>query len=318
MKRSFAPLKRTIRKVSRCIFMQNARAAARLRRKPALIVLVYHEVLGSDKLIVQYPGTGIRIEDFHSHLTWLVRHYPIVRLAEGIKQLRERTLESTSVAITFDDGHIGIQKLAYSVLKELGVPATLFLNACYLDDEQINWLLKVLYLQKKGYTRRICNLFGAPESNLVKWLRLSSGREVYEKLESLDEIYQEVRYPDMPRLYLERGFLWEDGGKFLDIGNHGYRHVKFSWLTYKEQVAEIEKNQVALSEFNNLLSLFAVPFGTLADWNTNTVKACESLGLEFLTAAGGINYVDEQHKEIYRIGADKVRPSAFADWFYTR
>jgi peptidoglycan/xylan/chitin deacetylase (PgdA/CDA1 family) len=292
-----------------------ARVVARLHRTPCLVVLAYHEVLDASPRPVRYSGTGISVEAFRSHVEWCRRHFPIVRLAEGIQRLRQGTLTSTHIALTFDDGDIGVERLAYPILQNLGAPATLFLCGSFLDTRNVNWLLKVLHLIQGGHEAAVRTLFSCDEPHLVRALRTSPDRRVYERLDALDALWRQVALPPLGEVSLHRQFLRQDGGRLLDLGNHSLRHVKFSWLTYDEQVAEITRNQEALSEFPNVRPLFAVPYGTPPDWNADTPKICQSLGLEFLSAHGGANRGDRPSVEVLRIGADHVAPGTFGDWF---
>ncbi len=287
-----------------------------MREDPALIVLTYHEVSGPGGLAVRYPGTDIHVDDFRRHLDWVTQRYPIVSLSEGIKGVRDGSLGSASVAISFDDGRSGIETYAYPVLKDLDIPATAFVNASYLDDEDVNWAIKVLYLQQKGYTSKVRDFFGVEGENLVKQLRLVTDRRVYEGLEWLDRIYREVLGEEKFHFTLGREFLRNERGELLELAHHGYRHIRFSWLTYDEQLSEIEKNQSALEEFENVKPLFAVPYGMNDDWNSDTVRVCEMLGLELLTSSPGANRTRSPEKMIRRLMADRIRPSEFADWFY--
>lgn len=292
------------------------RAATSLQEHPSLIVLAYHEITPDLNHPLQYIGTGVRPEQLHAHLSWCAARFPFVRLHEGITKLRQKRLQSTSVALTFDDGHRGIADHAYAVLVELSVPATLFINAPFLDDQDYNWLLKVIYLMSKGYERELRDLFRCADSNLIHALRSMKNRSPLDSMHRLTEQFNRLSSGDKPSFYLSRNFLKKEAGRLLDLGNHSADHYRFCWLSYDEQVSQIRRNHEALQEFSNLKPLFAVPFGGRSDWNAETLRACASLGLEFVTLHGGVNPLVNTGVEIRRMGADRQSEKDFPNLFY--
>jgi len=123
---------RELKKTSWYKYPATIRAQRMLRKDPALIVLSYHEFFSRDSFPGRKIGTELTVEDFHGQTKWLKKRFSLVRLQEEIRQLRENSLKDTCVEITFDDGHIGVETLAYDILKQENVPVTVFVNASYL------------------------------------------------------------------------------------------------------------------------------------------------------------------------------------------
>lgn len=298
--------------------LNRRRAQASLRAHPALIVLNYHRITPETDNPLHYGSIDCRPDDFRDHICWLTERFEIVRLHEGIQRVRRNGLTQTCVAITIDDGHVSIRDHAYATLLEFKVPATVFVCAGLMDARDPGWFTKAHYLYKKGQEARLRRLFGFDEADLMRALLTTRDRRVIEALEELHELFLSHGGGKLPDYLLDRAYYHEEGGRLLDIGNHSYQHLIYAWLTYEEQLERIAKNHDALAEFPNRRNLFAVPQGTPDDWNADTVRACLTLGLEFLSAHGGINRARHTGPEIRRISMDKASGADFPAIFYRR
>lgn len=105
-------MKRALRQISKAVFALGDRLAPPLSG-PRL--LIYHQIGG---------GSGLEMEVspnvFQRHLDWLAEHAPVVPFSGR--------LEGEPVVITFDDGYRSLYETAYPLLKERGLPFTLFLT----------------------------------------------------------------------------------------------------------------------------------------------------------------------------------------------
>jgi peptidoglycan/xylan/chitin deacetylase (PgdA/CDA1 family) len=99
-------------------------------------ILVYHRIV---PLVegVPTPPYNVTPETFREQLTGLLRHgFHFCSLKEIIEchEQGER-VPPRSVVVTFDDCFESIYTHAWPILKELKVPATLFLSTAYLDND---------------------------------------------------------------------------------------------------------------------------------------------------------------------------------------
>lgn len=87
-------------------------------------ILMYHSVdnkAGVSKLSV-YP------EGFRRQMLFLKKHrYNVVKLEDLPDLMKKGRLPHKTIAITFDDGYENNYTYAYPVLKEYGIPATIFI-----------------------------------------------------------------------------------------------------------------------------------------------------------------------------------------------
>ncbi len=103
------------------------RIASRLiRGRPAVAVLLYHRVLpdrGRD------PCSLVTSEArFREQLAMVAERYPVLPLDEALRAVAGGALPARhAVALTFDDGYRDNRTRALPILREMGLPATLFL-----------------------------------------------------------------------------------------------------------------------------------------------------------------------------------------------
>jgi peptidoglycan/xylan/chitin deacetylase (PgdA/CDA1 family) len=107
-------------------------AAARRERRPGLLVLIYHRVGAGMGQEMDLPAAL-----FERQLRFLRKEAPleVVALAEGLSRAEAGGLDRDLVAVTFDDGYRDVYTRAWPVLRELAVPATLFLATAFLERE---------------------------------------------------------------------------------------------------------------------------------------------------------------------------------------
>jgi peptidoglycan/xylan/chitin deacetylase (PgdA/CDA1 family) len=111
----------------------NAIALVR-RRDPRLVVVNYHRVLARpDPMLDSEPDVAA----FRWQMELLARSFNVLPLHEALQLLDAGRLPPRAVCITFDDGYRSIHDLALPILKEYGLPATIFVTSGYLGDRNM-------------------------------------------------------------------------------------------------------------------------------------------------------------------------------------
>jgi len=87
------------------------------------VVLMYHR-FGNQK----YPSTNVRMEQFKAHIEKLSEDkYTVMRLSQLVAALEnDEPLPEHAVAITVDDAYKSFYERAWPLLKDAGMPVTLF------------------------------------------------------------------------------------------------------------------------------------------------------------------------------------------------
>ncbi len=107
-----------------------APAAARRTTEPGLFVLIYHRVGAGQGQEMDLPLTT-----FRRQMEWLSSNAEVLALADGLDRLAAGPFERDRVAITFDDGYGDVYSRAWPVLRDLALPATVFLATGFMEGE---------------------------------------------------------------------------------------------------------------------------------------------------------------------------------------
>jgi peptidoglycan/xylan/chitin deacetylase (PgdA/CDA1 family) len=99
-------------------------------REPGLFVLIYHRVGAGMGREMDLP-----LATFRRQMKFLREGAEVVALSEGVARLSAGSPPGDLVAITFDDGYRDVFTRAWPVLRDLGLPATLFLATAFLEGK---------------------------------------------------------------------------------------------------------------------------------------------------------------------------------------
>jgi peptidoglycan/xylan/chitin deacetylase (PgdA/CDA1 family) len=104
------------------------------------VVLCYHNVVSAPPPGGPTLGIHIPAATFERQVHWLASHYTIVTLDEIVDRVVRREPLRGLAAITFDDGYAGVFEHAWPLLRELRIPATVFLvAAAHSGSERSYW-----------------------------------------------------------------------------------------------------------------------------------------------------------------------------------
>ena len=94
-------------------------------------ILNYHRVLERpDPLLESDPD----VDTFRWQMELLSQCFNVIPLCEAVQTAKEGTLPPKAVCITFDDGYRSMHDLALPILKELGLPVTVFVTSGYMHE----------------------------------------------------------------------------------------------------------------------------------------------------------------------------------------
>lgn len=103
---------------------------SRSGRAASLLVMIYHRVfVERDALLASEPSAA----DFSAQMRLLARNFQPLPLLEAVGRLRAGTLPARAVCVTFDDGYANNCDVALPILREHGVPATVFVAPGFLN-----------------------------------------------------------------------------------------------------------------------------------------------------------------------------------------
>ena len=283
---------------------QRRRAAGDFR----VYILEYH---GVDPQNREWEGT-ISQRRFHQHVAWLKRHYRIVTVADAADALASGELTQDLAVLTFDDGYLNNVEGAWPVLRELGVPATIYLTTGFLDGDEL-WFdiarralaapVAAKSLSSEAQERLAHALNGWPTplgiEAAMKRLKRLPAKERLAVVEALREVQENPGEPAQPMSWDQARELQAAG---IELGAHTVHHPILS-LT-DEQEKEIAGSLKRLEEeLGQAPTTFAMPNGGRDDYDQETLDILRRLGFRAAcTTRRGSNAPGCDLLELRRIG----------------
>lgn len=111
------------------------------------LVPLYHIVSDEHAPHVEHLYPYKNTTQFRADLAFLLKYFRPVTLGDLLESLDTgRPLPANAFHMTFDDGHREVADVAAPILKELGIPATFFVNTGFLDNGQLGFSHKASLL----------------------------------------------------------------------------------------------------------------------------------------------------------------------------
>jgi peptidoglycan/xylan/chitin deacetylase (PgdA/CDA1 family) len=287
---------------------------ARTRRSAEATILTFHGLCEatSDRDILDW-SLHLQVDVFRNICSMLAKEYHVIPLADLVEARSHGTLlPDNSVVITFDDGYASNYELAFPILQEFGLHATIFVATGFLDGAEIFWF------------QRVDLALGRSQKELLDWkingkklrlylgtyeLRQQSLRQLLPELKELPdadllsevdrlEAALEVSTPtfeDLPQAM--RPMSWEMACEMslsghVDIGGHTHTHPILARCDVMAMRAEIATCRDRIhAEIGELPPFFAYPNGGSDDFTRETLRLVREAGFKAActTISGRIN-----------------------------
>jgi peptidoglycan/xylan/chitin deacetylase (PgdA/CDA1 family) len=93
------------------------------------VILCYHNVVAQADAAGATLGLHMALPSFERQMRWLQANYEVVPLEGFVDRLSRGASLRRIVAVTFDDGYAGVFHHAWPLLRDLRIPATVFIVA---------------------------------------------------------------------------------------------------------------------------------------------------------------------------------------------
>ena len=278
------------------------RLTAPLRRS-GVIVLMYHRINAGTE---HFPG--MPIAQFREQMQWIKKNCSPIWPEEIADACQLASRIRPPVVITFDDGYRDYYDSAYPILRELKIPAAMFLTTDYIDRGGLIWT-EALYWATMSSKKTNVTLPWQPDrlialnnkeqrlkfvfeckAFLKRSMDIDRRRWLAKLLASLDvsepecEIGRQMLSWDEVRACLE-------GTRF---GGHSHTHPIMSQLQPHEVELEVQicRNRIR-EETGRSPECFAYPNGRANDFNENTKEILQRSGFKMaFSTMEGINGVN--------------------------
>jgi peptidoglycan/xylan/chitin deacetylase (PgdA/CDA1 family) len=306
----------------------------RLGSRDDVRVLAYHRVLESadpsgfsfDTELISASG-----EAFREQMAYLKRHFVPMTFADVLDHMdRGKRLPKGAVLVTFDDGYDDNYRVAFPILRELGMSAMFFVSTGHIDSGRpyaYDWLVHMV-------CSTAASRLQAPELG-VDWplgdnliARRAQASELLDRLKSLDDDGQSALIArlelewDLPR---EKGhpdckpMTWDQlremhrGG--MEIGSHGVDHRMLAKLSPANMRAEVQGSKQTLErELGAPVAVLSYPVGGPDAFDGQTIDAVQAAGFRMACSyMAGTRAVEA--KTLYSLPRLPVERQMDREWF---
>lgn len=256
---------------------------------------MYHRIGGEGTDLA-----GLPVDVFSEQMHWLREHCEPIGPASLVECARQGRRQRPAVLVTFDDGYRDYHDLAYPILKDLGIPAVVFLATSLVDTGRTIWTEEVQCAVMASSVRQVSCPWseGAVASLSDRASRRAWGSSAREYLKALPD---EERCLAMEKMLDELGrpswsqrqmLSWDEVRATRDLtvyGGHTHTHPILARVDRSRAELEIRTcRDRILAETGSAPTCFAYPNGRSQDFTSETQALLREYGftLSFSTIPG--------------------------------
>jgi len=293
-----------------CEYASDNGVAERFRRvrKPKYVVLGYHSVGTTGfPLYCRLPR-----KVFAGQMRHIKRHYRVLSLCEMVEELQDSSSQRQGVVVTFDDGYLGTYTEAFPILREYGIPATVYVTAGSVESGEVPWYDRIFSRFQRAPSEVIVNLDSERSFRLTDFasrVEAATATVLYlrtlpdeERQQWCDSFERAIPVPDSE---LQGSMMsWDQVREMrqagISIGCHTVSHPVLSRLSPEVLRQElVESKSLIEDRVDGVVDDFAFPFGKSRDCGTIGSKVLSALG--FRTAVTTILGVNQPNTDRFRL-----------------
>ncbi|MFZ5568870.1 MAG: polysaccharide deacetylase family protein [Thermodesulfobacteriota bacterium] len=278
-----------------------------------LLVVTYHGVYGGpDDAGHVYPDTFVHVDQMEAQLTYLRRRYRVISPEELLQSIKSRTpLPVHAALVTFDDAYVNFKRLAFPVLKRLGITPIVFVPTYYVENQVPLWYDLVWYycgrsprpdLEPIGRKLRIQLQDLQPEQMSAACLGVLKRFDFAARSEIIQDISNAMNRDGMSPaeeladfLVLQADELRELSKEGVCFGGHTHTHTILTSMEHAAAHEEIRLNKSRLETIlGQTVHFFAYPNGSENDFTRQHEKMLQQTGY---AGAFTLNQTRSSHPE---------------------
>lgn len=268
-----------------------------------LTVLGYHRVF--PKQGRDYPFNEANIsafpEEFERQMEYVGKRYNVINF-HILKKILESggKIPENSLIVTFDDGYADNYRIAFPILRRLGLTATIFIATDFIDKGQTFWFERLTYQISRMPEQRLVLNSGSFEIDIKDGNRTKCRQRI---IRLLHEVSNRDRLKILNELDGQTGIDVSDADRALadplnwdqiremdragiEIGSHTVTHPCLSQTTDEELRFEISESKRALEgKIGREIVSVSYPFGGKIHYDARAMRYAKECGYTF-----GVSY----------------------------
>ncbi len=216
--------------------------------------IIYYHIVSNSPPNYYFKDKTISIEDFRKQLKYFKKRYSFISLDEAVNKIKNGDSLKGQIALTTDDGFVENYTIIAPILLEEKIPATFFLINNCIDNQDLMWRNKLVYIfNKLGHKKsgELILTFAKKHNlpiptnteNIIGWSERTFVMNEKEKLSSMlwEESNMEplLQFLDEQKPYMTTKQIKELISGGFSIGAHTNTHPICSKLNYDTLEKEI-------------------------------------------------------------------------------
>jgi len=276
-------------------------------------ILAYHMI--SDEPNGFFPESSL--ETFTKQIKYLIKNYRVLPLVEIAQRISGGKSVRRCAAVTFDDGFRDNYEKAFPILKQLEVPATIFLTTGFVESGQSPWFIEFRYLFMQTPKRHLeIELAGQTQSfslanplekrsasdMLMNYMQSCPNEERLSILRHLPSILDVDLTDRLQSLMLTWDQIREMSQNGISFGAHTVTHPVLTRISPETLRREVSGSKATIEEKTGLsANVFAYPFGKRKHYPRSAPMILKDLGfLCAVTTEPGANSANTPIYELKR------------------
>jgi peptidoglycan/xylan/chitin deacetylase (PgdA/CDA1 family) len=156
----------------------------------SISIVTYHAVV--DKPLSVYDWCFLSETLFRKQIQYLKKRFCLLSLSEAVDRIEKGKIDKPSAVVTFDDGFQNNYDIAFPILREADIPATIFLSTNYVNSKSTLWFCELNHAFEKT------------ESDTLNW-----GGDVYKIKNKNEKVYASALIQEKLKRYTHSKLLKE-------------------------------------------------------------------------------------------------------------
>jgi peptidoglycan/xylan/chitin deacetylase (PgdA/CDA1 family) len=247
-----------------------------------LTILMYHGVVRTPLPVEDL--CFIEERSFRAQVAYLKQHLCVLPFSVAVERLKRDAIDQPSVVLTFDDGYQNNCDIAFPILRDYGVPATIFLTTGLIDSTDTIWFCRLIQALSRTRKQSIqwaqtdLDISGPVQKARVSLVLQQSLKEYPPSSinSMLSEIYDKLGAWPEPAFEAGSPFQMLSSGAIqsmlssglIEFGAHTHTHPILSLIPRDERHKEIAQSLQIVSQLTGeRCKLFAYPNGRAQDYD---------------------------------------------------
>ena len=274
-------------------------AIARRRHRDLLAILMFHGV--EDEPVSPPCWHVLDSAMYRRQLEYVRKHFNVLPLQEALDRLAAGTLPPRAMAITFDDGTRNLATHAVPVLRDLKLPAAVFLATGPMDSDETLWPDRLWLAIARATSTEVdlallgpgtCSLDGAANRGAAYAAIANRLKELADaqRITALDEILRALAYRGDGDGGPFRMLSWDEAREMVSDGlvtlyPHTVTHPILARCSDEKVQREIEDSFAAIErETGCSPTIFAYPNGRPQDFDARAKEVLRGRGVRWTLA----------------------------------